>query len=190
MDGAVVTWLESTVNPDQDPAVTLAQGQALMRAQPVMPKVFAGDVHCRLAALSYWVSDWGGSARHGAHATRIALDLSTEAQLHVLSRAVPLLDHAVRRLPDVSPDMALALKQGSEALARAIDVSVAAADANLTMLATLQAVAASLSRVATEDVSQAGQRIGDEASKLALRLETAGELRLAGAAARLAQAQS
>ena len=185
MDQAVADWLGSLSRPDLEPGTALERGWELLRAEPMMPRVVNADCHCRLAALAHMAGDPARCAAHAAHAVDLAMDLSTEGQLHVLARAVPMLEASLELLPDVSPALGSTARRGSDALARAMEESVATADAGLTRLATLTALAEILSGV-EGDTTAARRRIGDEAARLVLEFEAAGEMTLGARARRLA----
>ncbi|MCP3856628.1 MAG: hypothetical protein GY713_00635 [Actinomycetia bacterium] len=184
MDARMIEWLGRTAHSEISPQELLDQGASLLRAEPSLPAVVEADCHCRLAALAFLCGDAAGAVRHGRHAIGVSMDSSAEARLHVLSRAVAIIELVLAAQPDALTGATTHVEQGRRALADAVDTTLSAANDGVLHLAVLEGLAATLSTLAPTSMDGAAAdhartQIGRDAVRAALALEAAGEQALA-----------
>ena len=183
MDLNLIDWIASTEVADARDASTIASvGESLLRKEPMLPAIVNVECHIRLASLRLRSGEPDLAHRHPAHASRLAFDMPAEAQLHALPRALALLRATSTLIGDELPGTVQTIEQGSAAVGDAMTTTIEVADNGLVELAVVEAIAHAAMALEGKDRDDAEIAVGERAARLALKLETAGEMQLAARA--------
>lgn len=187
MDLSLIDWLASTEAATPLNASAVADvGASLLRKEPTMPRAVAAECHLRMGALRLLCRSNDLASQHVAHAATMAFDMPAEAQLHVLPRAIGLAKTIAHTSPDTSQLVELVIDHGGETLAAAMATAIEAADKSLTELAVLRAIDHASMSLDVEEAERVRTCLRRWAARVALELETAGEMQLADQASRVA----
>ena len=187
VDVEIQQWLTHTDAVQLSDAGELAAaGAVLLESEPVLPRTITAECHVRLAALRLLSGSPELATRHAAHAATLAFDMPAEAQLHVIPRAIAILQSCAATSVDTSSLANQAIDRGGVALSSAMETSIGVADRTMIQLSVMHALEGPVSALAPESAESSLQQMRQDAARISLDLETAGELELARSASRIA----
>lgn len=183
MDLRLTDWLAATETASDAEAGSLATvGDRLLREEPSLPLALTAECHVRVAALHLRSGDAPLALRHANHAATLALDMPAEAQLNVLPRAIGVAKTAEHLMGDALPSAHQINERAAGTVGQAMTMAIDGADRGLVELAVVQALHDCTTEMDDHEREQMNVSIRQHSARLALQLETAGELQLAAQA--------